>query len=367
MGLTLVFAVPITTVTSAASNVLKSAIGVSEKSTGPKKKVKKTSESVVREEVEDDDHASTYSADDDQQRMGPDEALNHALLKLTTLMVREQNFLMDLFGLVKLAVPVVTSTTMTEFPEIDMDSAEEWQRTLALPRQPFKDPKAEKRLYELMEALFEDVREMLGAVIENGLKNDQSYSVGMQAHIEYHTKEYQKTCHIYVTNLLEALARKVNVVFEKFVADQVKAIEETRITVKKRNGIIPFIRTFPKFVDRIEKLLSSWDGGARKLVDKAYAKIIKTMFDALESEAQQVVIEAKGDEKDSLNKQILNIENMHHFQSEIRARKVPSLDPFTKQAKLLYDVNLESYGKAVIRKPLGKLLVGIFRITIGIF
>ena len=48
---------------------------------------------------------------------------------------------------------------------------------------------------------------------------------------------------------------------------------------------------------------------------------------------------------------------MHHFHSEIRARKVPSLDSAIKQAKIMYDSNLESYGKAVIRKPLGKLLV----------
>jgi exocyst complex component 1 len=48
---------------------------------------------------------------------------------------------------------------------------------------------------------------------------------------------------------------------------------------------------------------------------------------------------------------------MHHFHSEIRARKVPSLDAAFKQAKIMYDSNLEAYGKAVIRKPLGKLLV----------
>ncbi|KAJ3364894.1 Exocyst complex component 1 [Kappamyces sp. JEL0680] len=356
------FALPTTTVTTAASNVLKSAIGVSEKSSGGmrldifKKKPKTARNEASVPEDDDDDRASVVSADEDQQRMGPDEALNHALYKLTSIMVREQNFLMDFFGLVKQAVPVVTTATMTDMPDLEEDGVDNWQRMLAIPRQQFKDPKAEKRINELMENLFEDIRDMLNAVIEAGLKNDQSHSVGMLAHIEFHTKEYHKTCHIYIINLLEALSRKVNVVFEKFVADQVKAIEDTRITVKKRSGILPFIRTFPKFVDRVEKMLSTWDGSARKLVDKAYAKIIKAMFDTLEAEAQQDAVESKGDEKDSLNKQILTVENMHHFHSEIRARKVPSLDPFVKQAKLLYDVNLESYGKSVIRKPLGKLL-----------
>jgi hypothetical protein len=112
----------------------------------------------------------------------------------------------------------------------------------------------------------------------------------------------------------------------------------------------------------VEKMLSTWDGSSRKLVDKAYARIIKSMFDTLEAEAQQTIqAENKNnvDEKDSLNKHILIVENMHHFHSEIRAKKIPSLDSFVKQAKILYDINLESYGKVVVRKPLGKLLVSV--------
>ena len=107
-------------------------------------------------------------------------------------------------------------------------------------------------------------------------------------------------------------------------------------------------------------MLSAWNGNSRKLVDKAYARIIKSMFDNLEAEAQQTIqTENKNnaDEKDSLNKHILIVENMHHFHSEIRSRKIASLDSYYKQAKILYDINLEAYGKVVIRKPLGKLLV----------
>ena len=56
---------------------------------------------------------------------------------------------------------------------------------------------------------------------------------------------------------------------------------------------------------------------------------------------------------------------MHHFYTEVRSRKVPALEDSVKQAKLLYDINLESYCNAVIRKPLGKLVV--FLIYNGIF
>ncbi len=86
--------------------------------------------------------------------------------------------------------------------------------------------------------------------MEAGLKYDQSYSVGMMAQVEYHLKEYQKTCHVYVVNLLEALLRKANLTFEKFISDQVKAIEDTRVTIKKRTGILSFMKIFPVFYIR---------------------------------------------------------------------------------------------------------------------
>lgn len=96
-----------------------------------------------------------------------------------------------------------------------------------------------------MESLFEGVREMFSALIDSGLKFDQSFSVGMMAHIEYHAREYHKTCHTFPMALLDALSRKVNLIFEKFVVDQIKAIEDTRVSLKKRTGILTFVKIFP--------------------------------------------------------------------------------------------------------------------------
>ncbi|OAJ37866.1 hypothetical protein BDEG_21838 [Batrachochytrium dendrobatidis JEL423] len=162
-------------------------------------------------------------------------------------------------------------------------SLQSWQEDLGRPREPVKDPKAQKRIQEMMEGIFEDTREQLLGTIESGLKYDQSFSVGMMVHIEFYTKEYANTSHVFVINLLENLQKRTSAIFEKFVIEQIKAVEDTKVTLRKR-------------------------------------------------------------------------ENMHHFHAEVRARKVPGLDNFAKQAKVLYDVNLEAYCKVVIRKPLGKLL-----------
>jgi hypothetical protein len=98
---------------------------------------------------------------------------------------------------------------------------------------------------ELMESLFDGVRDMFSVLIDAGTKFDQSFSVGMMAHSEYHAREYHKTCHAFPLSLLDALSRKLNLIFEKFVVDQIKAIEDTRVSLKKRTGILTFVKTFP--------------------------------------------------------------------------------------------------------------------------
>jgi hypothetical protein len=82
------------------------------------------------------------------------------------------------------------------------------------------------------------------------------------------------------------------------------------------------------------------------------------MFETLEAVASQVDQEPKSgsDEKEYLNVQIMTVENMHHFYSRTRGRKVQCLAVHTKHAKAVYEANLETYCKIAIRKPLGKLL-----------
>jgi hypothetical protein len=126
-------------VTSAASNVL------TKLDWRVKKGNKNSSTNLLAKSEEEGEQDSIIGPDD--QKMNPDEALGHALLKLTNVMVREQNFLMDYFAVVKSSQPVVS--TISSVPPIlgeeNMDVSQ-WQAWLSQPRQPFKDPKAEKRI-----------------------------------------------------------------------------------------------------------------------------------------------------------------------------------------------------------------------------
>lgn len=359
--LKLVFAGPIVTVSSAAQNVIKSAIKAG-KDGQERLAIKQKLEGLRSRKniLEVENSASVHSADMDDidDKMQPDEAVGHALLKLAAIMVREQNFLMDFFGIIKKPVTNVLESSL----ELDtMEEMRTWQESLNAPHELFKDPKAEKRIMELLTILFEiDIlRESLLNLIDLGLKQDMTQCVGMMVHIEFYLRDYHNTCHFFIVSLLECFHKRVETNFEKFINEQIKGIEDSKVTSKKRNGVLPFMKTFPKFVDRMEKMLSNWDGTTRKTVDRAYAKLIKCMFETLDQCAQQFNTETKNalDEKESLNIHILTVENMHHFYTETRARKVPGLEEHVKQAKFLYDMNLEMYCKVVIRKPLGKLLV----------
>ncbi|KAJ3159822.1 Exocyst complex component 1 [Geranomyces michiganensis] len=300
--------------------------------------------------------ASTLSLDVGMdERLMPDEALGHTLALLCPAMVREQNFMCDLFALHK------EGGSSTDLHETTADQPDDvihdWQDRLSEPRPPIKDLKLTKRMQELLEGLFDETKEGIISLLENGLKGDTTFAVGMIVQVEDFLEEFKNTCHTYIQTMLEQLNEKLVALFEKFLEEQIKVIDDTKVTAKKRSGILPFVRTFPRFVDRMESSLGDNTGLAQQTVNKAYARIVQTMLETLDVMSQQVVVDTKAaaDDKEFLNIHILHVENMHHFYSVIRARKVPSLDVYVKQTKSSYDSHLDAYCKVVIRKPLGKL------------
>lgn len=76
--------------------------------------------------------------------------------------------------------------------------------------------------------------------------------------------------------------------------DQIKSIEDTKLTSKKRRGVAPFIKFFPTYISRVEsQLIGSDTLEIRQFVDAAYDKIVQAMFDGLKQMAKM-----GGDEED---------------------------------------------------------------------
>jgi len=92
----------------------------------------------------------------------------------------------------------------------------------------------------------------------------------------------------------------LNLIFtqHKLQNDQLKSIEQTKSTSKKRKGLVPFIKHFPQYVYRIEQQFNTVDAGGsglevRESVDAAYEKIVNIMFETLKTIAKM-----DGDEED---------------------------------------------------------------------
>ena len=155
--------------------------------------------------------------------------------------------------------------------------------------------------------------------------------------------------------------------------DQVKTIEQTRVTNKKRSGVAQFIKYFPIYVARIETQLVGADGyETRSMVDAAYEKLVQSMLECLKTMAK---IDGDGEDKGQLNYHVILIgkcylcpgpswqelmwvaENMFYFIHELSEQQLGAVRTFIRKAEDIYEENLLAYVKLVLRRPMGKLLV----------
>lgn len=86
-------------------------------------------------------------------------------------------------------------------------------------------------------------------------------------------------------------------------ADQLKQIEDTKMTSKKRRGVAHFIKHFSLYVNRVENQLAGAEGlEIRGAVDAAYDKIVQGMFESLR---QMAKLEGEAEDKGQLNYHII--------------------------------------------------------------
>ncbi len=169
--------------------------------------------------------------------------------------------------------------------------------------------------------------------------------------------------------------------FSKFVDEQVRAIEDTKVKIKKRKGVIGFMKTFPHFAMAVENTFASigrddYDNealclqDARVKLDQAYDRINRAMFDSLKviaKEGPSTSAAEKGksgsddpEDKEMLNYHVLIIENMNHYIAEVDdGGRQSVLKEWRERAERERAEAMSGYVGQVIRRPLGKLLVSL--------
>ncbi|XP_044716111.1 exocyst complex component sec3 domain-containing protein [Hirsutella rhossiliensis] len=274
------------------------------------------------------------------------------------LVEMEQNFVIDFFH--------ATTLEQVDFPDAVAARSPRDRRGGDLRRHRLMEPDRDlaRRVTRSMEVIFVFLESELQRMMEWVIGQDPLQGIGVLAVLEKKLSEMGQSNQDYVNTLLQKLHGLLEGRFRKFVDEQIRAIEETKVKVNKRRGVISFIRVFPAFAAAIESMLVGMDAnlGLRRTVDREYDRILKSMFDSLmviarEHPAVGVTSGAADPEdKEALNFHILLIENMNHFLEETDTRGLELLEEWKEQANTEYHEHMGLYINAVMRRPLGKLL-----------
>ncbi|KAF5662073.1 component of exocyst complex [Fusarium heterosporum] len=312
----------------------------------------------LRTPREDGGHKAKVDKTTTDNRDLPYEVFAGVLDDLLPLMQMEQNFIVDFFH--------ATTLEQIDFPDA-VATAPPYDRggtDLRRPRLMEPDRELARRILRAMEVIFTFLEGELLRLMEWVVGQDPLQGIGVLAILEKYAAEVGQSNQEYLNTLLQKLHGHLEVRFKKFVDEQLRAIEETKVKISKRKGVISFIRIFPLFSAAVENMLVGVDAtlAARGTIDREYDRILKTMFDSLmviarENPAVSVTNGAADPEdKEALNFHILLIENMNHFTEEIDTRGLDVLEEWKEKANTTYLEHLNLYLNAVMRRPLGKIL-----------
>ncbi|KAL2161919.1 hypothetical protein VTH06DRAFT_7704 [Thermothelomyces fergusii] len=304
----------------------------------------------------------------------PYEVFAGVLDDLLPLVEMEQNFIVDFFH--------ATTLEQSDFPDLVAASRPQDRRGGDLRRHRLMEPDRDlaRRVTKAMEAIFSFLESSLQQLIDWVLSMDPLQGVGVLATLEGKIADMSQSNQDFLNNILQKLHGNLEAKFKKFVDDQVRAIEETKVKIKKRKGVIHFIRIFPHFTAAVENMLAHVDPSLpiRRMVDREYDRLLKSMFDSLRviarenpalgagaatahpsssSAAAAAAAVADPEDKEALNFHILLIENMNHFLEEVdNPRRLEVLDDWRETAQRELAEHTGLYVNAVVRRPLGKLL-----------
>ncbi|KAI1827039.1 exocyst complex component Sec3-domain-containing protein [Xylaria intraflava] len=276
---------------------------------------------------------------------------------LLPLVEIEQNFIVDFFH--------ATTLETADFPDLVAATRPQDRQGGDLKRHRLMEPDRElaRRVTRAMEAIFSFLEQDLQNLILWVLAQDPLQGVGILAVLERKQVEMTSSNQDFLNSLLQKLNGNLESRFSKFVEEQIRAIEDTKVKIKKRKGVISFMRVFPLFSAAVENMLSTTDttSSVRRAVDREYGRIIKSMFDSLkviarENPATLTSSGADPEDKEALNYHILLIENMNHFSEELNTHGLEILEDWKGAAISEMAEHMSLYLNAVMRRPLGKLL-----------
>ncbi|PHH65927.1 hypothetical protein CDD81_875 [Ophiocordyceps australis] len=302
----------------------------------------------------------------DDGRIWPYEVFARLVEELVPLIVMEQNFVIDFFH--------ATTLEHVDFAEAVAAFAPRERRGGDLRRHRLMEPDRElaRRVTRSMEVIFVSVDRELQGLVDWAIGQDALQGVGVLAVLEQTVLEMSQSNQEFLSTVLQKLHSNLEGRFHSFIEEQLKAIEDTRVKMNKRRGIISFVRVFPLFMAAVENIMAdvgSSSPGLRRTINYEYDRVLKSIFKTLKYISRERpaapsvgtsgnVGGGAGDaeHKEVLNLHILLIENMNHLLEETETSQLQVLEGWREQALAEYREHLDLYVGVVTRRPLGKLL-----------
>jgi hypothetical protein len=289
------------------------------------------------------------------------EAFDKILSQQTKVMAEEQNYIVAFFHL--------SSQSHNDFVDVVTNDRSPAQRRMpnlgtTLSYEP--DREIAKIIQQAMDSMYSFWPTDLHSLVDWTLSTDQLQGIGLLRSIELCSATYEETNQEYITGVLRNMHDRITGLFHRFVESQLTAIEETKVKISKRKGIISFMKTFPGFSGVVESMLPPEAGHesleVRFIVNEAYGKINKAMWESLTFIAKEPGQGgaaggiADPEDKEALNYHILLIENANHYIEEVETHSNVVLEEWKEKAQHEFHTHCNHYVEAVIRRPIGKWL-----------
>lgn len=298
-----------------------------------------------------------------------------AMDEMAPLVSQEQNFVVDLFH--------ASSLETADFIDTVVANPVEQRYGSNLIERKTTDPDREmaNTVTTVMNEIFAFFTNDMSLLLDWSVSVDPIQGVGVMACLSRHSYYLHDSSQEFLVQLLDTLTARLQNLFAKFVDEQIRAIEDTKVKIKKRKGVIGFMKTFPHFSAAVENSFAAVGGAdyevegesmfeTRRRVDEAYNRINRAMFDSLKVIAKETPnathqapkLTSGGDDPDDkakLNYHVLIIENMNHYLEEVDdgGRKNSVLADWKNRAEIERAEALGNYVGQVLRRPLGKLMV----------
>uniref|UniRef100_A0A669F7V8 Exocyst complex component 1 n=1 Tax=Oreochromis niloticus TaxID=8128 RepID=A0A669F7V8_ORENI len=197
----------------------------------------------------------------------------------------------------------------------------------------------------MMNKIFQSIETELNSLIALGDKIDSFHSLYMLVKMSHHVWTAENVDPAsYLSTTLGNVLVTVKRNFDKCISNQIRQMEEFKISKKSKVGILPFVTGFEEFAELAETIFRNAE--RRGDLDKAYVKLIRAVF---------MNVEKVANESQKTPRDVVMMENFHHIFSTLSRLKISCLDAERREAKHKYTDHLQSYVINSLGQPLEKL------------